>query len=211
MGKAGANYGWSQRAGTFATGYAQGIFDPGNEQLYTTPAADPGYTDPIAEYWHSEGVALGSGFLYRGSALPALYGEYLLADIVEGRIFYFNPAIVMPGTQAVLQSLNLTEAGVPLDLYSAYYPRADARLAELPNHEPLLITKLSGQVFELAAVDVPEPPSLLLPIATGNRLCGAVRSPRGRTPLWRTLRNIQYLRPCTGRDLVRQPRVHDTE
>ncbi len=162
VGKAGANYGWSQRAGTFATGYAQGVIDPGNEQLYTTPAAAAGYTDPIAEYWHSEGAALGSGFLYRGSALPALYGDYVLADIVVGRLFYFDPATVVPGQQAVLQSLNLTEAGLPIDLYSAYYPRADSRLAELPNHELVLLTKGSGQVFELAGVAVPEPASLVV-------------------------------------------------
>ena len=92
LGKAGDNYGWSQRAGTLATGYAQGVNDPVNEQLYTTPAKDPAYTDPIAEYWHSEGAALGSGFLYRGTAIPALTGQYVLADIVVGRLFYFDPA-----------------------------------------------------------------------------------------------------------------------
>ena len=162
VGLAGANYGWSQRAGTFATGYAQGVIDLGNEQLYATPATLPAYTDPIAEYWHSEGAALGSGFLYRGSAIPDLFGMYVLADIVVGRLFYFDPAAVVSGALATLQSLNLTAGGLPIDLYGTYYPRADARLAELPNHELLLLTKARGEVFELAGVDVPEPASLAM-------------------------------------------------
>ena len=162
MGKAGANYGWSQRAETFATGYAQGAIDIGNEHIYATPAALSAYTDPIAEYWHSEGAALGSGFLYRGTAIPDLFGIYVLADIVVGRLFYLDPAAVAAGALAVLHSLNLTTDGQPIDLYGTYYPRADARLAELSDHELLLLTKAQGQVFQIGAVDAPEPASLTM-------------------------------------------------
>ena len=102
-------------------------------------------------------------------------GMYVLADIVVGRLFYFDPAAVLSGALATLQTLNLTEGGQPIDLYSTYYPRADARLAELPDHELLLLTKAQGQVFELAAVDLPEPASLALLGGLLATVCAARR------------------------------------
>ena len=179
LGQAGANYGWSQRAGTLATGYAQGVNNPGDEQVYATPTAPENFTDPIAEYWHDEGAALGSGFVYRGTAIPALFGKYVLADIVVGRLFYFDPAALTPGSLATLQELQLTLDGSPVNLYGKYYPRADARLAELPNHELLLLTKAAGQVYELGAVSVPEPASAAVLLSAIAMAC-AVRRPGSR-------------------------------
>ena len=66
---------------------------------------------------------------------------YVLAHIVVGRPFYFDPAAAAAGALEVLRSLNLTGDSQPIDLYRTYYPRADARLAELPDHELLLLTK----------------------------------------------------------------------
>ena len=156
----GADYGWSQRAGTFATGYAYGLTD---EYLYPLPpdAATDGYTYPIAEYSHAEGAALGSGFLYRGTKLPALYGKYVMADIVYGRLFVFDPAEAVGGGVAPLTELLLTENGAPFSITDAYaysdrFGRVDARLGEDRDGELLLALKANGQVFQLVA-DVPEP------------------------------------------------------
>ena len=176
LGKAGANYGWSQREGTYATGDAYG-HDRTDESIYPLPpnAAAAGYTDPIAEYDHSEGAAIGSGFLYRGTAIPALIGQYVLADIVIGRLLYFDPASVLPGQQATLHQLDLYENGALVDLYGQYYPRADTRLAENTNGELLLLTKATGEVFSLGSVmDLPEPASLLL-VAAACAALGATR------------------------------------
>jgi glucose/arabinose dehydrogenase len=51
---------------------------------------------PIAEYDHSEGEAVIGGHVYRGSAIPALVGTYLLSDFASGKIWGLqeNP----PGT-----------------------------------------------------------------------------------------------------------------
>lgn len=170
VGKAGANYGWSQRAGTFATGYAYGLGST-DEHIYTPAqsAASLGFTDPIAEYTHVEGNALGSGFLYRGSLIPALYGKFIMADIVFGRFFVFDPASVIPGGIATLMEMRITQNGQIVNLDSTLgYPnpfsggnRLDARLEEDGNGELLLALKSTGQIYALVG-DVPEPASAIL-------------------------------------------------
>ena len=176
LGAAGANYGWSQRAGTLATGFTFGT-DVTDENVYPVTSANLAYTDPVAEYWHDEGVALGSGFVYRGTAIPGLYGKYVLADIVLGRLFYFDPADAVGGP-APLHVLDLYENGAPISLYDTYYPRADARLAQKTDGELLLLTKAAGEVFSLGAeVAVPEPTSLALlaTLLAAGLTAGAVR------------------------------------
>lgn len=51
-----------------------------------TDAVTPEY--PVAAYSHWDGDGISSGFVYRGSLLPALYGKYIFGDIANGRIFY---------------------------------------------------------------------------------------------------------------------------
>ena len=184
IGVAGANYGWSQREGTFATGYAYGL-GSGDENVYPIPVSSlgAGYTDPIAEFDHSEGDALGSGFVYRGSAIPELYGKYVMQDIVTGRIFIFDPAAVPVGGQAMLTELTLSQNGQPfvLDDVDGYYspilkgPRVDARLSQNSIGELLIEVKATGEVYELGPSAVPEPVALaiLLPAlcwTVGRRL-----------------------------------------
>ncbi len=80
----GGNYGWVYREGTIAT--------PGGR---TAPG---GFTsiDPIAEYTHGDGDAIQGGFVYRGSAIPALVGKYVFGDYQGtsnlGRLFYMDAA-----------------------------------------------------------------------------------------------------------------------
>ena len=183
LGIKGANYGWSQREGTFATGYAYGL-GTDNEFIYPLPpgAGNEGYTDPIAQYYHSEGYALGSGFLYRGSLIPALYGKYVMADIVLGRLFVFDPAAAINGP-APLTELQLTQDDQVINLPSAYGydtfingPRVDARLSEDANGELLLALKANGTIYRLEA-DVPEPPTwtlmaLLIPLSRLRKKAG---------------------------------------
>ena len=171
VGIAGANYGWSQRQGTFATGYAYGQSSD-DQNLYPLPAgASQGFTDPIAEYDHTNGNAIGSGFLYRGSAIPELDGMYVMQDLVDGRIFYFDPSTITPGLQPTISELVLTQNGSPLSLvntfgYSNDYlvsPRVDARLSEDANGNLLDTLKANGEIYTLTdSTPVPEPGTLLL-------------------------------------------------
>jgi glucose/arabinose dehydrogenase len=71
---AGANYGWNIMEGT---------------HCFATPAcSSAGLTLPVAEYLHGSGdCAVIGGYVYRGSAFPALKGLYLYGDLCSGRIW----------------------------------------------------------------------------------------------------------------------------
>jgi glucose/arabinose dehydrogenase len=82
----GKNYGWNRKEGSF-------LFNPANAAITPDPNPDPGLTNPLLEYDHDEGVAVIGGYVYRGSAVPALAGKYLFGDFLRlphgpGRLFY---------------------------------------------------------------------------------------------------------------------------
>ena len=74
----GGNYGWNIREGTHC-------FDPANNAVpaRTCPVigsrGEP-LTGPIVELGHDVGTTIIGGFIYRGSALPALNGTYISGD-----------------------------------------------------------------------------------------------------------------------------------
>ena len=87
---AGGNYGWNLKEGSFR-------FDPNTGEV----SFDPGgpltidLIDPVLEYDHDEGISVIGGFVYRGSAIPELYGKYVFGDFTNGgfttpggRLFY---------------------------------------------------------------------------------------------------------------------------
>ena len=88
----GGNYGWNNKEGTFY------FVANGNQDGYVTdvPLSIPaGISDPIAQYDHSEGVAIVGGFVYRGSRLPMMEGRYIFGDFArtfsnDGRLFYLD-------------------------------------------------------------------------------------------------------------------------
>ena len=70
----GENYGWNTREGAhcFPIGSA---------------CSAVGLVDPITEYDHGLGVSITGGYVYRGSAIPGLQGQYLFGDFGSGRIW----------------------------------------------------------------------------------------------------------------------------
>lgn len=98
----GGNYGWAIKEGDFAfnrlagPGGAAGTIGP------RSPGNPAGLIDPIVgsigtlEYDHTQGISITGGFVYRGSAIPQLYGKYVFGDLalrnapprVDGRLFY---------------------------------------------------------------------------------------------------------------------------
>ena len=108
--RAGANYGWHTKEGTFA-------FDPGSPNspddgtlIRNSPHQPAGLTDPIAEYDHTgphgtiNGEAAVGGFVYHGRSIPELAGRYVFGDYSRnadenktgGRLFIVKPDPLTP-------------------------------------------------------------------------------------------------------------------
>jgi hypothetical protein len=49
-----------------------------------------GITMPVLDYGHNEGCAVMGGYIYRGSAIPALRGTYFCADFCSGWVRSFR-------------------------------------------------------------------------------------------------------------------------
>ncbi len=50
-----------------------------------------GFTFPVFEFDHQEGCAIIGGYMYRGQALPTLWGNYFLGDYCTGKIWRLFP------------------------------------------------------------------------------------------------------------------------
>jgi len=69
----GGNYGWRCREGAHPY---NGDCGPAQNLI-----------DPVAEYDHSVGKAITGGYVYHGSAIPALSGRLVFADYISGLLF----------------------------------------------------------------------------------------------------------------------------
>jgi glucose/arabinose dehydrogenase len=74
----GANYGWNIMEGTHC------FLASGCDQT--------GLTLPVLEYSHQEGCSITGGYVYRGSAIPALQGLYFYADFCQRWVRSFRYA-----------------------------------------------------------------------------------------------------------------------
>lgn len=70
---AGANYGWP-------------ILE-GNHCFQADACDTTGLTPPVSEYDHSVGGSVTGGYVYRGSDIPDLNGDYIYGDFISGRIW----------------------------------------------------------------------------------------------------------------------------
>ncbi|WP_435099821.1 PQQ-dependent sugar dehydrogenase [Halarchaeum sp. P4] len=92
--EAGGNYGWNVREGSHCFSTSSPSTPPAS-----CPTATPDgerLRDPVIEYPHSgegvAGIAVVGGYVYRGSALSGLRGEYVFADWqADGRVFVATP------------------------------------------------------------------------------------------------------------------------
>jgi glucose/arabinose dehydrogenase len=71
----GGNYGWRCKEGTLDTALQCGA--------PTTPLLPP-----VAEYEHPLGLAVTGGFVYHGTAIPGLVGQYVFADYSSGFVWH---------------------------------------------------------------------------------------------------------------------------
>ena len=158
LGKAGANYGWSQREGTFAT-----VKD--NEHIiYNLPDDDSSfnYTYPVAQYGHDipsdatgfYGVSIAGGYTYRGTAIPQLVGQYVFADFAnDGRFFLVPVHKLVDGSQATINQLRLfngeQETSFQQILGEQSEDRTDVRFGIDESGELYVTSKQDGKVRKI--------------------------------------------------------------
>jgi glucose/arabinose dehydrogenase len=150
VGKAGANYGWGEREGTF-------VVDHDNQsRLLSLPAGDAGrgYTYPAVQYGHDLGRAVAGGFVYRGKLLPVLLGQYFFGDIVSGRVFFVDAAALTSSEPSGFRELPLHHYGREKSLLDILdgKKRADLRFGMDQTGEIYLLTKQDGVVRKLSAL-----------------------------------------------------------
>ncbi|CAN5461859.1 hypothetical protein BH18VER1_BH18VER1_17210 [soil metagenome] len=86
----GRNYGWNRKEGSFLLNSSNGSISPDLNP-------NPDFTDPTLEYGHGDGISVIGGYVYRGTAVPALTGKYVFGDFRgpatgSGRLFYSDLA-----------------------------------------------------------------------------------------------------------------------
>jgi len=74
----GINYGWNIMEGAHCLGGGQ--------------CEQAGLTPPDFEYGHDQGCSITGGYVYRGSAVPALQGLYFYGDFCQGWVRSFRYA-----------------------------------------------------------------------------------------------------------------------
>jgi len=140
----GADYGWYLREGTFAVNLDDASI------IYDLPPDDAsqGFTYPVAMYDHDEGIAIAGGHVYRGSAIPSLYGQYIFADLVTGRMFHVPVDDLVQGSQATIFQLTLVDHNGNTTTLKKLIGanRADVRLGLDDDGEIYLLTKTDGKI-----------------------------------------------------------------
>lgn len=76
-GQAGLNYGWR--------------YFEGDQAYLGQPPAGQTFVPPVAAYGRDEGCSVTGGLLYRGAAIPALFGRYLFSDYCTGTLWALTP------------------------------------------------------------------------------------------------------------------------
>ena len=108
----GGNFGWNVMEGLHC-------FKP------ATGCNTTGLVLPIAEYSHSEGIAVIGGYVYHGPGIPTLAGSYVFGDFGAGKIWRLTQdnsgawqRVLLLGSGLSISSFGLDSAG---ELYVVNY------------------------------------------------------------------------------------------
>ena len=92
----GRNYGWNVMEGSECFGARRDSCSP------------EGFDAPVVEYGRDDGCSITGGYVYRGSRLPSLQGQYIFGDYCSGNVWAFSRQIG-DGVRAVDTSDRLLE------------------------------------------------------------------------------------------------------
>jgi len=174
----GGNYGWAVKEGTFLFNRSDGTVvkpdSPGSPAGLIDPISGPGGT---LEYDHTQGIAIVGGFVYRGTAIPELFGKYVFADLAlktnpvraDGHLFY---ADLQDGTMHEFLLPQFADGQLPNGLtVHGFGEDASGELYALVTNTPANGT--GGIVYRITAI--PEPMTAAL---IGFGLLGLLRRRR---------------------------------
>ena len=156
LGKAGADYGWPYREGTF-------VFDANanREMVYPLPPNDSRYTEPVIQFDHDEGNAVSGGYVYAGNKVSQLNGKYIFGDISNGNLFYSEESEIIEGQQAALYRLNV-EINEKYKSLQSINPnhRVDLRFGIDGSGEIYIFTKSNGKIYKVVNCKIAKLPKL---------------------------------------------------
>ena len=146
IGKAGSDYGWPAREGTFLLNYKGKM-----NKVYALPADESKYNFvyPVAQFDHDEGNAISAGYAYEGN-IGSLKNKYIFGDIVSGRVFYVNTEELELGKQAQILEFDLSFNGVPSTFKKiTLNGKTDLRFGLGANKQYYLFTKTDGKIWKV--------------------------------------------------------------
>ena len=159
------------------------LFNSSTGQVTTnSPGVPANLIDPISgplgtlEYDHNDGISITGGFVYRGSAIPQLYGKYIFGDLaftgsptrVDGRLFY---ADLSTGEIKYLLSPQFDTDTLPDNTIIPVFPNnltvhgfgqdGNGELYVMATNTP---SNGTGGIVYMLTAPVPEPPTGMLAI-----------------------------------------------
>ncbi len=153
VGAAAANYGWSEREGTFL------VVHDNEDDVFALPPDDAtyGFSYPVIQYDHDENDrAITGGYVVRGG-FSDLEGEYVFGDLATGRLFHAVASSLDGSGQVPFAALRLIDAAddqekTLLEMIGGGTPapRADLRFGRDDAGRIYLLTKRDGTVRMLS-------------------------------------------------------------
>lgn len=148
--QAGGNYGWRFREGAHCFNPAENCPATANGVLLI---------DPVAEYPRNVGSSITGGYVYRGTAIPALVGRYVFGDFGSGIIL-----ALVPDGSGNLQRQTLLDTDASISSFGEgvdgelYYVDFGGRLFKLvPSSGALPVSSVPTLLSQTGCVDPANP------------------------------------------------------
>ena len=214
----GANYGYSLREGTQVMSLEGMSAVPEDDTIPirisdTVVRGTVKPTYPVIQYPHmaaNGGDAIAGGFVYRGSAIPALRGKLVFGDITTGRVWYAELADVLAaddGKAATVAPIYEMEAGLRRLVEDTYRARGgsgealpgaaavsgrgrvDIRFAVDNDGEVYVLSKSDGMIRRIVGANAtafttttPSGPAPLASSTVRNQDAATLKNPVASTP-----------------------------
>jgi glucose/arabinose dehydrogenase len=104
--ESGGNYGWKLMEG---------------KHCYVSNCEQTGLKPPVWEYPRNQGVSVTGGFVYRGSLLPSLDGEYVYADFGSQKVWALDATDINSPVNRELVTANFPIASFGVDVDNEIY------------------------------------------------------------------------------------------